>query len=248
MVQFSEADLCDMLERRAAEFAAAPVPSDTVLRRARRRKARNLALAGGAMLAVAALAGLSTSLPRASDTGVGSAAGGASLPRPASGHLRLVDYAVRAPAGAGEHAPSGRGPVITIDDVRKHVQCMRSQGFDLPEPTRQPGGGWSVVIDHPKARGLDFRSRAFREAEFVTCGPLGGPLSGDIVIGGPRPKIDRFMNCMSRRGFNLPEPTMDRWGRYDTDEWQFDLTRTGIDTSTPAWNRAMFVTCAPDGI
>jgi hypothetical protein len=37
-------------------------------------------------------------------------------------------------------------------------------------------------------------------------------------------------------------------GRYDIDEWQFDLTRTSIDTSTRAWNRAMFVTCAPHDI
>jgi len=125
---------------------------------------------------------------------------------------------------------------------------MRSQGFDVSDPTRQPGGGWSVIVDDPKARGLDFRSPKFREAEFVTCGPLGGPLSGDMVIGGPRPKIDRFMSCMSGQGYDLPEPTKDRSGSFDIDEWQFDLTRTNIDTSTREWNRAMFVTCAPDDI
>jgi hypothetical protein len=82
----------------------------------------------------------------------------------------------------------------------------------------------------------------------VTCGPLGGPLSGDLIVGGPRPKIDRFMSCMSREGFELPEPKKDTSGHYDVDEWQFDLTRTSIDTSTPAWNEAMFVACAPDDI
>lgn len=107
---------------------------------------------------------------------------------------------------------------------------MRSQGFDVPDPTKQPGGGWSLIVPDPKARGLDFRSRKFREAEFVTCGPLGGPLSGDMVIGGPRPKIDRFISCMSRQGYDLPEPTKDTCGSYDIDEWQFNLTRTSIDT------------------
>jgi hypothetical protein len=125
---------------------------------------------------------------------------------------------------------------------------MRSQGFDLPAPTKQPGGGWAVIVHDPKARGLDLRSRKFREAMFVICGPLGGPLSGDLVIGGPRPKVDRFMSCMSRQGFDLPEPTKDTSGSYHIDAWQFDLTRTSIDTSMPSWNRAMFVSCAPDDI
>jgi hypothetical protein len=82
----------------------------------------------------------------------------------------------------------------------------------------------------------------------VNCGPLGGPLSGDLVVGGPRPKLDRFISCMRRQGYELPAPTKDASGRYDIDGWQFDLTRTSIDTSTRAWNRAMFVTCAPDDI
>jgi hypothetical protein len=57
-----------------------------------------------------------------------------------------------------------------------------------------------------------------------------------MVIGGPRPKIDRFISCMSRQGSDLPEPTKDMSGSYDIDEWRFDLTRTSIDTSTRAWN------------
>jgi hypothetical protein len=56
------------------------------------------------------------------------------------------------------------------------------------------------------------------------------------------------MSCMTRQGFDLPEPTKDGSGRYASDEWQFDLTRTSVDTSTRAWNRAMFVTCAPADI
>jgi hypothetical protein len=53
---------------------------------------------------------------------------------------------------------------------------------------------------------------------------------------------------MRRQGYELPAPTKDASGRYDIDEWQFDLTRTSIDTSTRAWSWAMFVTCAPDDI
>jgi hypothetical protein len=63
-----------------------------------------------------------------------------------------------------------------------------------------------------------------------------------MVIAGPRPKIEHFVSCMNREGFHLPAPTEDA----SSDEWQFDLTDTNIDTSTPAWNRAMFVTCAPE--
>jgi len=251
MVKLSETDLREMLRRRAGEFAMAPVPSEATLRKARRRKVRNAALASATTLAVVALAAIAVAVPRGSDRGLDSAAGGDSAargpasPSAAKGQLRLVDYAVRAPSA---HPHSTTGPVITVEDVRRHAKCMRSQGFDVPAPTREHGGGWAVIVDHPKERGLSFGSRGFREAWFVTCGPLGGPLSGDLVVGGPRSKIDRFMSCMSRQGFDLPGATKDTSGRYDIDEWKFDLTRTSIDTSTHAWNRAMFVTCAPDEI
>jgi hypothetical protein len=230
-----ETELREMLERRAADFAMASLPPDGMLRKAGRRKARNILLASVTLVVIAALAGLAV-VPRSLDRDVDRAAG----------RLQLVDYVVRAPATDHPHARSGPG--ITVDAVRRHATCMRSHGFDIPEPTKQPGGGWAVIVDHPKAHGLTFSSRRFRQAWFVTCGPLGGPLSGDLVIGGPRPKIDRFMSCMGRQGFSLPEPKRDTSGSYDSDEWQFDLTGTKIDTSTRAWNRAMFVACAPDHI
>jgi hypothetical protein len=248
MVKLSESDVREMLEGRAAGFVMARVPQEAIVRRAGRRKARNVMLASVTTLVVVVLVALSV-VPRGSDQGVNPAAGGngaasgQALPSPTSGRLRLVDYVVRGPATGHPH--SRTGPRITVEDVRRHATCMRSHGFDVPEPTEQPGGGWAVIVDHPKAHGLIFGSRRFRQAWFVTCGPLGGPLSGDLVIGGPRPKIDGFMSCMSRHGFTLPEPERDTSGSYEVDEWRFDLTATSIDTSTPAWNRAMFVICAP---
>jgi hypothetical protein len=252
MAKLSETDVREMLRCRADDVVMAPVPSDAVLRGSARRKARNAVLASAATLAIVAMAVgvvLSTggsSRPPDSPTGGRSAGRALGTPPATIGDLRLVDYTL-GPAKAGNHAHAGSGPTITIDEVRRHVSCMRSQGFNLPDPTRQPGGGWSVIVEDPKAHGLDFRSRKFREAEFVTCGPIGGPLSGELV-GGPRPKIDRFMSCMSRQGFDLPRPTKDTSGNHDIDEWQFDLTRTRIDTSTRAWNRAMFVVGAPEDI
>jgi hypothetical protein len=250
MLKLPETDVREMLERRASSFVMPPAPTNEVLARAGRRKARNALLASAATLVVAGLVALSV-LPLGVDQAVdraGGAAGSAGGPPPAptSGGLQLVDYVVRTPAR--DHPHSATGPKITVDDVRDHGACMRSHGFDVPEPTTQPGGGWAVTVDHPKAHGLTFGSRRFRQAWFVTCGPLGGPLSGDLVIGGPRGKIDRFMGCMRRQGFHLPEPTKDSSGSNDIDEWQFDLTDTTIDTSTRAWNRAMFVVCAPDHI
>jgi hypothetical protein len=254
MVKFSETDVREMLERRAAQFAMGPVPSEATVHKARRRKVRNVVLASATTLAVVALLGLSLGVPRGSDRGLDSAGGGnAGAGGPASrsatsGQLRLVDYAVRDPGRPSDDGHAQTGPTITVSDVRRHAECMRSQGFDVPEPSRQPGGGWAVILGDAEARSLGFGSRSFRKAWFVTCGPLGGPLSGDMIIGGPRPKVDRFMSCMRRQGFRLPEPRRDTSGSYDIDAWQFDLTRTSIDTSTAAWNRAMFVICAPDDI
>jgi hypothetical protein len=254
MIELSETDVREMLERRASALDIAPVPSHATLRMARRRKVRHVVLASVTTLAAVALAGHSVTVEPASDQAHDSAKGGDSVagdpasPAAAGGHLRLVDYAVHAPAPAKAHPDSTTGPTITLDDLRRHASCMRSQGFDVPKPAKQPGGGWAVILHPARARELSFGSRAFRTAWFVTCGPLGGPLSGDLIVGGPRLKIDRFMSCMSREGFSLPEPTKDTSGHYDSEEWQFDLTRTSIDTSTPAWNRAMFVTCAPADI
>jgi hypothetical protein len=235
MVTPSETDLREMLERRAGDFVMVADPLEAIVRRASRRRLRNLVLASVTALAVTTLVGLAASLPGGSD---------GTLDSRSDGRLRLVDYSVRTPGPESDHPHANPGPTITLDDVRRHGRCMRSQGFELPAPTKQPGGGWAVILNSAKA--VHFGSRKFREAWFVTCGPLGGPLSGDLVVGGPRPKVDRFRSCMSRQGFDLPRPTRERSGHYDTAEWQFDLT--SIDTSTSAWNRAMFVTCAPDGL
>jgi hypothetical protein len=220
------------------------LPPD-LLRRARRRKARSMVLAGVALAVVTVLATLSSSLIRVPDRPVRPvAAGHSSRPRSAD-ELKLMTYVLRdAPQGTA-HPHEETGQPITLDEVRKHAECMRSHGFDVPDPTEGPTG-WQTIIDDPKARGLDLSSPAFREAMFVTCGPLGTPLSGDMVIGGSRGTIDRFMACMSSQGFDLPEPTRDTSGRYDTEEREFDLTGTGIDTGTREWNEAMFVACSPN--
>lgn len=252
MAKLSEADVRAMLQRRAREVAMTAGPLEAVVRRATRRRARNVVLASASTLALVALAAVSVNLIRSSDRGVGSPAGvgsatGGEAPQFAAGRqLRLVDYSLE-PASAADHPQAGSGPTITVADLRRHANCMRSQGFDVPEPAKQPGGGWAVILDDAEARRLSFGSREFREA-WSTCGPLGGPLSGDMIVGGPRSKIDQFMDCMSRQGFDLPEPRKDTSGSYDIDEWQFDLTRTPIDTSLPAWNRALFVTCAPGDV
>jgi hypothetical protein len=137
------------------------------------------------------------------------------------------------------------GRPVTVEEMRRHAECMRSHGFNVPDPIQTPEG-WQTIIDELPL-GLDLNSGRFREAMFVTCGPLGAPLSGDMVIGGPREKVDRFIACMSAQGFDLPGPTEDPTGAYDIDEWTFDLTSTDIDTSGPDWNRAVFVTCSPSG-
>jgi hypothetical protein len=57
MVELSETDMREMLERRAADFGPAAVPVDTIFRKARRRRARNLALVSATTFAVVALVG-----------------------------------------------------------------------------------------------------------------------------------------------------------------------------------------------
>jgi hypothetical protein len=152
--------------------------------------------------------------------------------------LKSLSYVLADPAKHGQgHRHATGGPTVTVHQLREHARCMRAHGFHVPDPTRT-SQGWAVIVD-PGA--LDLASARFREAMFVTCGPLEGPLSGDLVLGGLSPqRIDRFISCMRSRGFDLPRPSKQPSGDY-----VFDLSRTSIDTSRPAWNRALFVTCSP---
>jgi hypothetical protein len=153
--------------------------------------------------------------------------------------MKSVRYVLADPANEreGAHPQTDDGPTITVNELREHARCMRAQGFDVPDPTRT-SDGWAITV---AAGRLDLNSPRLREAMLVTCGPLGGPLSGDLVLGGQsQQQIDRFVACMRSQGFDLPRPS-----RQPNGDHVFGLGRTSIDTSRPAWNRALFVTCSP---
>ena len=233
----SEPELRELLQQRASQFSMAEQLPPDILRRARRKRSRTVVLAGAAVLAIGAFGALTGSPPGAPDPGDRSAVGSASRST-STRALKSVSYVLADPAKTEEaHRHAKDSPTVTVDDLREHAQCMRAQGFDIPDPTRTPGG-WAVIVDPGT---LDLTSSRFREAMFVTCGPLGSPLSGDLVLGGQSPqRIDRFVSCMRSQGFDLPRPSKQSNGDH-----VFDLRRTGIDTSRPAWNRALFVTCSP---
>jgi hypothetical protein len=232
----SEPEIRELLQQRASQFSMAQqLPAD-ILRTARLKRSRTVVLAGAAVLAIGGLGAVSVSPARAPDRGdratVGSASRSTSIRA-----LKSVSYVLADPAREDAHPHAKDGPMVTVRELREHASCMRAQGFDVPDPTRT-SKGWAVIVD-PGA--LDLTSARFREAMMVTCGPLGGPLSGDLVLGGQSPqRIDRFVSCMRRRGFDLPRPS-----RQPDGDHVFDLSRTSIDTSRPAWNRALFVTCSP---
>jgi hypothetical protein len=50
--------------------------------------------------------------------------------------------------------------------LQRHIDCMRTAGFDLPDPI-QAQAGWVLRIDDPKALGLG--SRSWEKAAFDTC-------------------------------------------------------------------------------
>ena len=139
--------------------------------------------------------------------------------------IRLVDYA---------DDSDGSG-------LRAYAQCMRDQGYDVPDPTRTDQG-WSILVP---AGSIDRTSPQWRQAAFVTCNLeklAPRPLSGDLVLGFDEPTIDRFIACMQGEGFDLPKPAPSADGEY-----RWDLQGLGIDTRSDAWNRALLVTCSPTG-
>ncbi len=84
-----------------------------------------------------------------------------------------VSYVLADAPNASPHDPSDPGHSASLHDLREHAACMRSEGF-VPDPSHH-GDGWGIIIADPSATGLDLDSPAFRQAMFVTCGPLGGP-------------------------------------------------------------------------
>lgn len=60
---------------------------------------------------------------------------------------------------------SNKGASVPAD-LQRHIDCMRDQGFDLPQP-RRVANGWELKIDDPEALGLG--SARWKRAAFDTC-------------------------------------------------------------------------------
>jgi hypothetical protein len=124
--------------------------------------------------------------------------------------------------------------------LQQYVDCMRGQGYDLPDPTRTDDG-WAILVPPGS---IDRTDVQWREATFVTCRLekfLPRP-PGDLILGFPDSAVTAYRECLHQQGFDLPEPRLDSDGNY-----RFDLRDSGIDTNSDAWARAAFVTCSPTG-
>ncbi|HEX3326196.1 MAG TPA: hypothetical protein VHV50_04295 [Actinomycetota bacterium] len=138
----TEGDLRTMLTKEAAGFH--PDPAWLAGARRRPRFTRNLIAVVGiaAIVVAAALYGLNTDR--------------AALQPRSSAHpvyIRLAGY---------EAKPGGSLPGA----LRRHIACMRNQGFKLPDPVRVRGG-WALKISDPRSIGLG--SRRWKRAAFDTC-------------------------------------------------------------------------------
>jgi hypothetical protein len=149
----------------------------------------------------------------------------------------------RATGGTGVRLLSYDGDPSSPPDataLQEQAQCMRDHGFDVPFPV-ETGIGREIV---PPAGSIDRSSPAWQEAEFVTCSLfkfMSGPPPAARVFTAPLPlDIQAFLDCMKGQGFDLPDPVQEAEGMY-----RIDLSGTSIDTSSDAWNRALFLTCAP---
>src|SRR6266508_526099 len=217
----SEPEIREMLRRRANAFAMDAQPPAPIERRVRRRITGKLALAAGGLASIALVATLligtigapGTAPRRGVDTG--SSSRGSSV--------KLVSYLFPDATTSDGQADSGLPA-----ELSDHLDCMRAQGFDLPDPVRT-SDGWTISAD-PSV--VDIGSPEWREAAFVTCHlPL--PASGNFILGLSKERVDRFVACVSDQGFDLPEPTLNGDG-----EFVFDLTGTAIDMSSREWNHA----------
>jgi hypothetical protein len=207
--------------RTAAHFDMERTMHPSVLRRARRRAFRGTTLAVGAAVVIASISFLSIR-------------GDQTTTAPSAPVIKLVDYA----PPDSEDSPDD--PAFQAA-FQQHVDCMRQQGFDVPDPVKT-GHGWQITF----APGTDpLQDPRWREAALVTCSIdkfTHRPLTGDLVMGFPKDKIDAFIACMRTQGYDLPEPSIGGDGQY-----RWPLKDLRIDTASDDWNRAVFIACSPTG-
>jgi hypothetical protein len=209
-----------LFQEKADEFTLGPTFPEAVTRRARRRVTRWLAGGTTVVMAAAVALALAVQSVRPPAGGTGGDSTGATVD--------LVAYVSSDDPPSKEQANDEGGGA----GLRDFVDCMRQQGFDLPDPQRTDEGWTIPVTQRPED------TPAWREAVFVACRPGNLRLRGEMVIGGvTEATVNSFIACMGSEGYTLPEPS--RSG----DEYLFDLQGTGFDTEADAWHQAVFVTC-----
>ena len=220
-----EADLRRALAEKAQEFAMTDPPPGFVVKKIRRRVV--LSVLRGAVVVTVLVGGGSlafSSGPRMEPQ----------RPEKLPLAIELVDDYV----DDGHQEGSGEDAAPSRQEVQSHVECMREQGFDLPDPIRT-GRGWEIQVEDSES--LDWETPRWREAAFVACRPSPPPGPGDLVLGIPLSEetIQDFERCIEGEGFDLPEPMANPEG----EGWIFDLSETDVDFGDADWNRAVFVTC-----
>jgi hypothetical protein len=219
-----EGELREHFDRTASRFEMDRSLPTTVMRRARRRTRRT----ASALVAVVVAAAVIAVVASGQASPLAGARGGTN-PAPAMNLVHYVD-----PGGATSASESD-GPAL-----HQYVDCMREQGYALPDPT-STSDGWGILVEPGS---IDRSDPAWREAAFVTCNLdkfMPRPPGGDLILGMGPDTVARFVSCMRAQGYDLPEPERSADGAY-----RWPLNGLGFDTSTDSWRRAAFVTCSPD--
>jgi hypothetical protein len=203
-----EDEIRHMLRAKAAS-APLPRPRASVIATARRRRIRRVVVVTVPIAAALSAATMLAGQPTADE--------------PAYAAFKLTKKARVASDGPTRHQHAARGQPITRAMLEKNVECMRGQGFDLPDPVKT-SDGWQVIVEDSQP--LPSESPDFNAA-------------GDLVLGGrTREQIKSVMRCARERGFVLPAPEETRPG-----EFTFDLDATSPRWGSEAWYRTVFVTC-----
>jgi hypothetical protein len=227
----NEKQLREMLRAKAATFAPTPRESELLLARARRRTARNLIRSAASVAALAAVAVV-----------VGTNIADRVTPAESAFAAFTMNKAASKDDVAPPHAHEEAGELVTRERLETNIDCMRAQGFDLPDPI-ETSKGWQVIVEASDGTPLPTESRdpvvrrRWAEAVFVDCRLMN--LGDELVFGGrSREQIDSLVDCARDEGFVLPSPLERRPG-----EFTFDLDATSPRWGSGAWYRTVFVTC-----
>ncbi len=110
----------------------------------------------------------------------------------------------------GDQSAGGDDATDPFDAALRYAQCMRDHGIDMPDPTPQENGEFSLELPAPEGMSKEELDAAEAECRPILeeARPEREPLSPD-ELAERRDQAVALAECMRERGHDFPDPVVD---------------------------------------